>query len=108
MNCNSWTKVSVGQPVESPLLQLSDLPGVSVKSTLVPGASVGASDLIVDVSPGQRVTGSIDADNARNRYTGEERLGGTANLNNPLLAVRFRFEKVPGRPGCRRASRAHR
>ncbi len=172
-------------PLESRLLQLSDLPGVSVKSTLVPGASVGASDLIVDVSPGQRVTGSIDADNAGNRYTGEERLGGTANLNDPfgrgdvatlrvlssfdgldygrfsyqmqfgradaglaytamdydlgkefkrprgawhrhdrqrlralstvalsrrqpLLAGRFRFEKVPGRPGCRRASFAHR
>jgi hemolysin activation/secretion protein len=71
-------------PLESRLLQLSDLPGVSVKSTLVPGASVGASDLIVDVSPGQRVTGSIDADNAGNRYTGAGRLGGTVNLNDPF------------------------
>jgi len=54
-------------PLESRLLLLSDIPGVSVTSTLVPGASVGASDLIVDVVPGQRVTGSIDADNAGNR-----------------------------------------
>ncbi|MEO6320144.1 MAG: ShlB/FhaC/HecB family hemolysin secretion/activation protein [Polaromonas sp.] len=69
-------------PLESRLLLLSDIPGVKVTSTLSPGASVGASDLIVDVVPGQRVTGSIDADNAGNRYTGEYRLGATVNLNN--------------------------
>ena len=69
-------------PLESRLLLLSDLPGVSVSSTLTPGASVGASDLIVDVVPGQRVSGSIDADNAGNRYTGEYRVGATVNLNN--------------------------
>jgi hemolysin activation/secretion protein len=71
-------------PIENRLLLLSDLPGVNVKSTLVPGASVGTSDLIVDVSPGQRVTGSIDADNAGNRYTGAHRVGATVNVNNPL------------------------
>ena len=69
-------------PLESRLLLLSDLPGVNVTSTLTPGASVGASDLLVDVTPGQRVTGSIDADNGGNRYTGEYRLGATVNLNN--------------------------
>ena len=69
-------------PLESRLLLLSDIPGVNVTSTLTPGASVGASDLIVDIMPGQRVTGSIDADNAGNRYTGEYRLGATVNLNN--------------------------
>ncbi|WP_300654799.1 ShlB/FhaC/HecB family hemolysin secretion/activation protein [Pseudomonas sp.] len=69
-------------PLESRLLLLSDIPGVDVKSTLVPGASVGAADLIVDVTPGQRVTGSIDADNAGNYYTGEYRLGATLNINN--------------------------
>ena len=68
--------------LERDLLLLSDTPGVDVRSTLVPGASVGAADLIVDVTPGQRVTGSIDADNAGNRYTGEYRLGGTLNINN--------------------------
>ncbi|MGM0984896.1 MAG: ShlB/FhaC/HecB family hemolysin secretion/activation protein [Pseudomonadota bacterium] len=69
-------------PLESRLLLLSDIPGVNVQSTLVPGQSVGAADLIVDVTPGQRVTGSIDADNAGNYYTGEERLGGTIHINN--------------------------
>jgi len=71
------------EPLENRLLLLSDLPGVKVRSTLVPGAVVGTSDLIVDVAPGERVTGSIDADNAGNRYTGEYRLGATINLNNP-------------------------
>ena len=69
-------------PLETRLLLLSDIPGVKVASTLTPGASVGASDLIVDVTPGQRVTGSVDADNGGNRYTGEYRLGATVNLNN--------------------------
>ncbi len=69
-------------PLESRLLLLSDIPGVNVTSTLVPGASLGTSDLIVDVAPGRRVTGSVDADNAGNRYTGEYRLGATVNLNN--------------------------
>ena len=70
-------------PLESRLLLLSDIPGVTVSSTLVPGASVGASDLVVDVKPGQGITGSIDADNAGNRYTGIYRAGATLNLNNP-------------------------
>ena len=69
-------------PLESRLLLLSDIPGVNVTSTLAPGVSPGTSDLIVDIAPGRRVTGSIDADNAGNRYTGEYRLGATVNLNN--------------------------
>ena len=78
---NSGDTIAIA-PLESRLLLLSDIPGVNVTSTLTPGASVGASDLIVDVVPGQRVTGSIDADNAGNRYTGEYRVGATVNLNN--------------------------
>jgi hemolysin activation/secretion protein len=69
-------------PLENRLLLLSDLPGVNVKSTLQPGAAVGTSDLIVDVTPGRSVTGSVEADNAGNRYTGEYRVGATVNLNN--------------------------
>ena len=68
-------------PLERRLLLLSDLPGVQVGSTLAPGASLGASDLIVDVQPGSRVNGSIDADNQGNRYTGRNRIGATLNIN---------------------------
>lgn len=80
-------------PLERGLLLLSDVPGVNVTSTLVPGASVGASDLIVDLVPGPRVTGYIDADNQGNRYTGANRLGAALQVNNPtgsgdLISVR--------------------
>ncbi|MGK5026423.1 ShlB/FhaC/HecB family hemolysin secretion/activation protein [Janthinobacterium sp. RB2R34] len=68
-------------PLERRLLLLSDLPGVQVSSTLAPGASLGASDLIVDVVPGSRFNGSVDIDNQGNRYTGRNRIGGTLNIN---------------------------
>ncbi|MBF0355256.1 MAG: ShlB/FhaC/HecB family hemolysin secretion/activation protein [Alphaproteobacteria bacterium] len=70
-------------PLENRLLLLSDIPGIFVKSSLVPGASVGTSDLIVDILPGERMTGSLDADNAGNRLTGLYRLGSMTNINNP-------------------------
>jgi len=79
---NSGETIQI-DPIENRLLLLSDIPGVKVSSTLTPGASLGLSDLIVDVVPGDRITGSIDADNAGNRYTGEYRVGATVNLNNP-------------------------
>ena len=68
-------------PLENRLLLLSDVPGVHVASTLAPGSTPGSSDLFVDVTPGQRVSGSVDADNAGNPYTGEYRLGATVNIN---------------------------
>lgn len=70
--------------LERSLLLLADTPGVEVKSTLKPGASVGATDLLVDVQPGPLLSGSVDADNYGNRFTGEYRLGGTLNVNSPL------------------------
>jgi hemolysin activation/secretion protein len=71
-------------PLERRLLLLSDIPGINVRSTLAPGAALGTSDLIVDLAPGRRITGSAEADNAGNRYTGANRLGGTINWNSPL------------------------
>lgn len=70
-------------PLENRLLLLSDIPGVNVKSTLVPGSTPGTSDLIVDVLPGRSISGNVEADNAGNRYTGEYRVGGTVYFNNP-------------------------
>jgi hemolysin activation/secretion protein len=70
-------------PLERRLLLLSDIPGVVVKSTLSPGATVGSSDLTVALTPGPLFSGSIDADNAGDPYSGAWRLGGTLNINNP-------------------------
>ncbi|MDP3905733.1 ShlB/FhaC/HecB family hemolysin secretion/activation protein [Novosphingobium sp.] len=74
--------VVASAPLERRLLLLSDIPGVAVNATLKPGTLEGTSDLVVNVEPGRRVTGVIEADNAGNRYTGEYRLGGTVNFNN--------------------------
>ena len=70
--------------LERSLLLLSDTPGVDVKSTLKPGASIGATDLLVDIQPGPLLSGSVDADNYGSRFTGEYRLAGTLNVNSPL------------------------
>jgi hemolysin activation/secretion protein len=78
---NRGDPVSIG-PLENRLLLLTDLPGVNVRSTMSPGAEVGESDLLVDVTPGRRVSGSVEADNAGNYYTGEYRVGATVNINN--------------------------
>jgi len=78
---NSGDLIAIA-PLEERLLLLSDTPGVIVKSTLVPGAAVGTSDLIVDVTQGQKVGGSVEADNAGNPYTGEYRIGASVYINN--------------------------
>ena len=78
-----------GDPVhidnlESRLLRLSDLPGAAVQGTLRAGAHPGSSTLLVNAAPTPLVTGSIDADNFGGYYTGEYRLGGSLDVNNPL------------------------
>jgi hemolysin activation/secretion protein len=75
--------VVANAPLERRLLLLSDVPGVYTKATLAPGTAVGTSDLIVDMTPGRRISGSLEADNGGSRYTGAYRFGGTVNLNNP-------------------------
>jgi hemolysin activation/secretion protein len=79
----------VGAPVydknvERGLLLLNDLPRVDVKSTLVPGASAGATDLLVEVSEGKPVSGSVDIDNFGNKYSGEFRVGASIAFASPL------------------------
>lgn len=81
-------------PLERRLLLLSDISGVAVQSTLSPGAEVGSSDLTVDLTRAPRISGSLEADNAGNRYTGAYRLGGSVNFHNPtglgdLLSLRL-------------------
>ncbi len=81
--------VVIGEPVreqgiERALLLLNDLPGVSVKSTLIPGATPGTSDLVFEATEGGLLGASIDGDNFGNKNTGVARVGATVNLNNPL------------------------
>lgn len=69
--------------VERGLMLLNDLPGVEVKSTLVPGASLGTSDLVVETTQGPLVNGSVDIDNFGNKFSGPIRVGASVNINDP-------------------------
>lgn len=70
--------------LESSLLRLSDTPGLEVRSSLKPGASVGTTDLDIQVRDGRQVEGGFGVDNYGNRYTGQYRLGGNVTVNNPF------------------------
>lgn len=71
--------------IDRGLLLLQDTPGVSSsRATLQPGASVGTSELLIEVNPAKPYSGSVVADNYGSRYTGEYRLAGTFNLASPL------------------------
>lgn len=62
--------------LEGPLLQLRDLPGVDVRSTINPGSQNGTADIdleIVPVASGKRITTNVEIDNAGNRFAGEYR-----------------------------------
>ena len=65
------------------LLLASDLPGLRVRSTLQPGATVGTSDLLIEMTPGAPYSASLDADNHGGASTGRQRLGASLALNNP-------------------------
>ncbi|OYU45553.1 MAG: peptide transporter [Burkholderiales bacterium PBB4] len=80
--------------LERRLLMLSDLPGINVKSVLVPGASTGTTDLQVNVSDGRTLGGSLEADNHGNLFTGAQRAGASVFFNQPagigdLATLRF-------------------
>lgn len=78
------SEVARTQNLDRVLLLLSDLPGIAVSSTLVPGSMPGTSDLIVDVSKGPALSGSVDIDSNGDRFSGRLRAGGTLNINNPF------------------------
>ena len=69
--------------LERRLLMLSDLPGINVKSVLTPGTAFGSTDLLVDITPSQPISGSVEADNQGNSYTGSNRIGASININEP-------------------------
>jgi hemolysin activation/secretion protein len=67
------------------LLLLNDTPGVGgARATLQPGASVGTSDLVVELTPAAPFSGDVELDDYGNRYTGVNRLGAAVALNSPL------------------------
>jgi hemolysin activation/secretion protein len=51
---------------------------------LKPGEAVGTSDLVVETTPTQAVTGNVALDDYGNQFTGRARAGGSVSFNNPL------------------------
>lgn len=71
--------------IDRGILLLQDTPGVAAsRATLQPGASVGTSELLIEVTPAALLTPSLSLDNYGSRYTGEYRLGGNFVLASPL------------------------
>lgn len=73
------------EQIDRSLLLAQDTPGVGgSRATLQPGASVGTSELLIEVSPAKAYSGNVSLDNYGNRYTGEYRAAGTFTLASPL------------------------
>lgn len=66
------------------LLLLSDMPSVGVSAVLQPGSRSGTSDLLLRLTPGPDVEGTVLVDNYGNSYISAYRIAGTLNINNPL------------------------
>lgn len=76
--------------LERSLTLLDEMPGVSAKGTLRPGAEPGTTDLVIDADRGPLANGSIELDNFGDPLTGRYRATGSLDINAPLrLGDRF-------------------
>lgn len=88
--------------IEKPLLLLNDLPGVTIRSTIRPGAQTGEADLDVTVGDeGKRFAGDVQLDNWGNRNTGRARFTADAEARNltgygDLLSLRGMYAEDGG------------
>lgn len=84
------SQVKVGEIIQAAqidrsLLLLQDTPGVGAsRSTLLPGASVGTSELLVELDAAPAYAATATLDNNGSRYTGVYRIGASFNLASPL------------------------
>ena len=69
--------------LERGILNLNDNPGITSSASLEPGKESGSTRIVLDVSEGPLLDGSVVADNFGSRYTGSDRLSANLNLNNP-------------------------
>ncbi len=72
------------QALERAMLLLTDLPGITVQSTLEEGEEPGTVDLLVEVGEGRRRAAQVDVDNFGLRSSGEFRLGGSVRFASPM------------------------
>ena len=69
--------------LERAILNFNDVPGVEGKVTLKPGKDLYSTRIVIEANEGPLVSGLIAMDNYGNRYTGKNRVTGTAFINNP-------------------------
>ncbi|MEI8033389.1 MAG: ShlB/FhaC/HecB family hemolysin secretion/activation protein [Chlorobiaceae bacterium] len=70
--------------LERAMLLINDLPGVTAKASLYPGALSGTSSVEVAVSEGPLLAGTLSADNQGDRYTGIWRSSAMVSISDPL------------------------
>eukprot|EP01041_Mallomonas_annulata_P018077 gene18077-36842_t len=56
------------------MLLVEDLPGVSARAELSPGAQFGETAVDIGLSEGPMFSGNVSLDNSSNRYTGRTRI----------------------------------
>lgn len=76
-------EVITEQSLERPLLLVSDLPGLNVKSDIRPGNAVGLANVTANVEKRPMIDGSLEFDNHSSRFIGEYRASVGLNLNGP-------------------------
>jgi hemolysin activation/secretion protein len=72
------------QKLERSLMLMNDLPGMTVKSSIAPGAQPGTATVAFDANEGPLMSGMLQGDSQGNRYTGVWRGVGLLNLNDPF------------------------
>lgn len=109
--------------LERSLLLLNDLPGLTARATLRPGAAFGMTDIVIETEE-KRASGFLALDNRGREEVGEHRLDANLELHNPfgigdqigLRMIKSENERLtygrvlyslPASPGGLRASLSH-
>lgn len=69
--------------LERSLLLMNDLPGLSARATLAPGAEYGTTDMVIRTEE-KSLAGAVTLDNHGRRETGETRLDAGLDISNPF------------------------
>jgi len=71
------------QSLEEAMLQLNDLPGLTLAGILRPGGNPGTTELVLDIKEEKKIDASLLFDNYGTEFTGKHRAWFGFNYNNP-------------------------
>ncbi len=72
--------------IEDALLTLTDYPGLQAFGTFRPGEAVGTADIVINVTGEDRFELGATIDNHGTRFTGQDRLAGTLDINSTFVS----------------------